>query len=57
MLEARFMNVRVSEETAMTVAGLDVCELIEWALLLVAVGALSGFLAGSAAAASPGSRR
>jgi hypothetical protein len=57
MLEARFMNVRVSEETAMTVAGLDVCELIEWVLLLVAVGALSGFLAGSAAAPSPGSRR
>jgi len=41
----------------MTVAGLDVCELIEWVLLLVAVGALSGFLAGSAAAPSPGSRR
>ncbi|HWX61740.1 hypothetical protein [Bradyrhizobium sp.] len=41
----------------MTVAGLDDCELIEWALLLVAVGALSGFLAGSAAAPSPGSRR
>ena len=30
----------------MTVAGLDVSELIELALLLVAVGALSGFLAG-----------
>jgi uncharacterized protein len=30
----------------MTVAGLDVAELIELALLLVAVGALSGFLAG-----------
>jgi uncharacterized protein len=30
----------------MTIAGLDVTELIELALLLVAVGALSGFLAG-----------
>jgi uncharacterized membrane protein YfcA len=30
----------------MTVAGLDVSELVELALLLVAVGALSGFLAG-----------
>ena len=30
----------------MTIAGLDVSELIELALLLVAVGALSGFLAG-----------
>jgi len=30
----------------MTIAGLDVAELIELALLLVAVGALSGFLAG-----------
>jgi uncharacterized membrane protein YfcA len=30
----------------MTVAGLDVAELIELALLLIAVGALSGFLAG-----------
>src|ERR1700749_4415159 len=30
----------------MVVAGLDVSELIELALLLVAVGALSGFLAG-----------
>jgi hypothetical protein len=57
MLEARFMNVRVSEETAMTVVGLDVSELIELALRSVAVGALSGFLAGSAAAPSPGPRR
>ena len=30
----------------MTMAGLDVTELFELALLLVAVGALSGFLAG-----------
>jgi len=30
----------------MTIAGLDLSELIELALLLVAVGALSGFLAG-----------
>ena len=30
----------------MTIAGLDVSELVELALLLVAVGALSGFLAG-----------
>src|ERR1044071_8946383 len=30
----------------MTIAGLDVWELVELALLLVAVGALSGFLAG-----------
>src|ERR1700744_940386 len=30
----------------MTIAGLDVAELIELALLLIAVGALSGFLAG-----------
>src|SRR5215470_9423247 len=31
---------------AMTIAGLDVKELVELALLLIAVGALSGFLAG-----------
>src|SRR6201994_2378979 len=30
----------------MTIAGLDVTEILELALLLVAVGALSGFLAG-----------
>ena len=30
----------------MTIAGLDVADLIELALLLLAVGALSGFLAG-----------
>src|SRR6266704_6987530 len=31
---------------AMTIAGLDVKELVELALLLIATGALSGFLAG-----------
>ena len=30
----------------MTIAGLDVADLIELALILLAVGALSGFLAG-----------
>jgi hypothetical protein len=35
-----------SLETSMTIAGLDVSELIALALLLVAVGTLSGFLAG-----------
>src|SRR5215475_6191870 len=45
--EARFKNVLFGQqETPMTIAGLNVSELIELALLLVAVGALSGFLAG-----------
>src|SRR5580693_260172 len=34
------------EDSPMTIAGLDASELLELALLLVAVGALSGFLAG-----------
>src|ERR1700730_5213298 len=34
------------QEYAMTIAGLNVSEILELALLLVAVGALSGFLAG-----------
>src|SRR5258708_33711203 len=48
--EARFMNAARSARTEgkprMAIAGLDVSELLELALLLVAVGALSGFLAG-----------
>src|SRR6202163_1170046 len=48
--EARFMNARMSDaregKPGMAIAGLDVSELLELALLLVAVGVLSGFLAG-----------
>ena len=33
-------------EIDVTIAGLDVAELVELALLLIAVGALAGFLAG-----------
>src|SRR5258706_1404176 len=48
--EARFMNAarstRMEGKPRMAIAGLDVSELLELALLLVAVGALSGFLAG-----------
>src|SRR5437660_11307566 len=49
--EARFMNApmfwtRDEGRPRMAVAGLDISELHELALLLVAVGALSGFLAG-----------
>src|SRR5258705_10411311 len=48
--EARFMNAarstRIEGKPRMAIAGLDVSELLELALLLVAVGALSGFLAG-----------
>src|SRR5258707_3362247 len=48
--EARFMNAarstRIEGKPRMAIAGLDVSELLEVALLLVAVGALSGFLAG-----------
>src|SRR5579859_3058568 len=49
--EARFMNVRLNgvsrgKNRRMTVAGLNVSELLQLALLLVVVGALSGFLAG-----------
>src|SRR3984893_9579548 len=48
--EARFMNARISDASGgrsrMAIAGLDISELLELALLLVAVGALSGFLAG-----------
>jgi len=45
------MNVRISDARqgktwAMAIAGLDASELLELALLLVAVGTLSGFLAG-----------
>src|SRR6267154_4316590 len=50
MPEARFMNAarltRMEGKPRMSIAGLDVSELLELALLLVAVGALSGFLAG-----------
>jgi len=38
--------MRDRRKAAMAVAGLDISELLELALLLVAVGALSGFLAG-----------
>src|ERR1700676_5252891 len=48
--EARFMNARISDSRGgrarMAIAGLDISELLERALLLVAVGPLSGFLAG-----------
>src|SRR5258706_751194 len=48
--EARFMNAarstRMEGKPRMAIAGLDVSELLELAVLLVAVGALSGFLAG-----------
>src|SRR6202158_524962 len=48
--EARFMNARMSDaregKPGMAIAGLDVSELLALALLLVAVGVLSGFLAG-----------
>src|ERR1700692_4698281 len=48
--EARFMNAarstRIEGKPRMAIAGLDVAELLQLALLLVAVGALSGFLAG-----------
>src|SRR5580698_7529516 len=49
--EARFKNVSFGIRkrplgNVMTIAGLDVSELIELALLLVGAGALSGFLAG-----------
>src|ERR1700758_678123 len=48
--EARFMNTPTEcvegRGRPMTIAGLDPSELIELAILLVAVGALSGFLAG-----------
>src|SRR5260370_25404423 len=48
--EARFMNAarstRMEGKPRMAIAGLDVSELLEVAVLLVAVGALSGFLAG-----------
>src|SRR5258708_13282315 len=48
--EARFMNAarstRMEGKPRMAIAGLDVSELLELALLLVSVGALSGFLAG-----------
>src|SRR5258707_15755457 len=48
--EARFMNAarstRIEGKPRMAIAGLDVSEMLELALLLVAVGALSGFLAG-----------
>src|SRR5258707_15712450 len=48
--EARFMNAacstRMEGKPRMAIAGLDVSELLELALLLVAVGALSGFVAG-----------
>jgi uncharacterized membrane protein YfcA len=49
--EARFMNLRavnvqLKNGAGMLVAGLNVSELSELALLLVAVGALAGFLAG-----------
>jgi uncharacterized protein len=40
------MNTAMGREEAMTIAGLGVSEVLELALLLVAVGALSGFLAG-----------
>src|SRR5712672_2482100 len=50
MPEARFMNAacsrRMGGKPRMAIAGLDVSELLELAVLLVAVGALSGFLAG-----------
>src|SRR4029453_3658862 len=50
MPEARFMNAARRRELQgkprMALAGLDLSELLELALLLVAVGALSGFLAG-----------
>src|SRR5450631_1587733 len=46
MPEARFRSARAGETTAMAIAGLEVSELVELALLLIAVGALSGFLAG-----------
>src|SRR5712671_1278345 len=50
MPEARFMNAacsrRMEGKPRMAIAGLDVSELLELAVLLVAVGALSGFLAG-----------
>ena len=39
-------NAHGGGRQTMTIAGLDVSELVELALLLVAVGALSGFLAG-----------
>src|SRR4051794_31420423 len=48
--EARFMNARVTpcagNDGTIMVAGLNASELTELALLLVAVGALSGLLAG-----------
>src|SRR5215469_5832951 len=47
--EARFGNAPFEAREGkhgMTIAGLDVSELVELALLLIAVGALSGFLAG-----------
>src|SRR3954466_4883492 len=47
--EARFTSarhIRRGQGVWMTTAGLDLSELLELALLLVAVGALSGFLAG-----------
>src|ERR1700694_1133044 len=48
--EARFMNARISDSggngAETMVAGLNASELMELALLLVGVGALSGFLAG-----------
>src|ERR1700753_3849919 len=48
--EARFMNMPHQSvhrrECEMTIAGLDASEILELALLLVAVGAVSGFLAG-----------
>src|SRR5712672_1441122 len=50
MPEARFMNAacsgRMGGKPRMAIARLDVSELLELAVLLVAVGALSGFLAG-----------
>jgi len=51
--EARFMNAYGARDVSvrvrkpqMAIAGLDVTELVELALMLVAVGALSGFFAG-----------
>src|SRR5260221_12885920 len=45
-MNARISDARQGKTWAMAIAGLDASELLELALLLVAVGALSGFLAG-----------
>src|SRR5258708_1707048 len=45
-MNARISDARQGKTWAMAIAGLDASELLELALLLVAVGTLSGFLAG-----------